>query len=201
MLLAKIPLPLCMEPKITITGDLGSGKSAVSKILLQQLGFEIYSTGKVQRELAQRYGMSTLELNQYAETHPEIDDEIDGVFVQLSQRPEGLIVDSRMAWHFMPNSFKVYLMVPVEVAAQRIMNDSTRKRELYSSLEQAVDKLKARKSSENRRFLDKYNADCTRPGNFDLAVNTANLLPEQVAGIIVAAFHIWAAGKKTPATL
>ena len=43
------------------------------------MGFEIYSTGKVQREIAQRYGMTTLEFNEYAETHLEIDDEIDAL--------------------------------------------------------------------------------------------------------------------------
>ena len=46
-----------IQPKITITGDLGSGKSVVSHSLRQELGFEIYSTGKVQREIAARYGI------------------------------------------------------------------------------------------------------------------------------------------------
>ena len=179
-----------MQPKISITGDLGSGKSAVSKVLHAQLGYEIYSTGNAQRQLAQEMGMTTLELNQYSETHPEIDDRIDGVFKALNESPEGLIVDSRMAWHFMPSSFKIFLMVPVEVAAQRIMGDSSRKREIYTDLEHAVRDLKARKGSENKRFLDKYDVDCTDPGNFDLAINTANISPEQVARIILAGLEI-----------
>ena len=183
-----------MEAKITITGDLGSGKSAVSRILKERLGFEIYSTGKVQREIAARYGMTTLELNQYAEKNPEIDDEIDSVFKKLNVREEGLIVDSRMAWHFMPASYKVFLMVPVEVAARRIMSDPNRKSEEYRTIEEAVTKLIARKSSENQRFLDIYQVDCTNPGNFDLAVNTANLRPEQVAETIIAGFEIWKKG-------
>lgn len=36
---------------ITITGNLGSGKSSVAKIL-QEKGYEIFSTGKVFRQLA-----------------------------------------------------------------------------------------------------------------------------------------------------
>lgn len=184
-----------MKPKITITGDLGSGKSAVSAILCERLDYEKFSTGKVQRELANRYGMTTLQLNEYAETHPEIDDEIDSVFIEFNVSPKGLIVDSRMAWHFMPDSFKVFLMVPVEVAAHRIMSDTSRKGEQYESLDHAVRDLRARKASENRRFLDKYNADCTDPGNFDLAVNTAALRPEEVASIILAAFEIWKKSK------
>ncbi len=180
-----------MQPKITITGDLGSGKSVVSKLLQAQLGFEIYSTGKVQREIAARYNMSTLELNQYAENHPEIDKEIDSAFAQLNDRPEGLIVDSRLAWFFMPNSFRLYLRVPVEIAAERIMGDPTRKGEQYASLAQAVADISARKQSENRRFLDKYNADCADMGNFDCVTDTNGRSPEAVAAEILAAFTLW----------
>ena len=103
-------------------------------------------------------------------------------------------MDSRMAWHFMPASYKVFLMVPVEVAARRIMSDPNRKSEEYRTIEEAVTKLIARKSSENQRFLDIYQVDCTNPGNFDLAVNTANLRPEQVAETIIAGFEIWKKG-------
>jgi CMP/dCMP kinase len=180
-----------MQPKITITGDLGSGKSVVSKLLQAQLGYEIYSTGKVQREIAARYGMSTLELNQYAESHPEIDNEIDSAFVKLNHHPEGFIVDSRLAWHFMPDSFKLYLRVPVEVAAARIMGDPTRKGELYASLEQAVADITARKQSENRRFLDKYGADCADMSHFDYVADTNGRTPEVVAAGILTAFEEW----------
>lgn len=177
--------------KITITGDLGSGKSVVSKALSAELGFEIYSTGKVQREIAARLGMTTLELNQFAETHPEIDDEIDSAFIRLNAQPQGLIVDSRLAWFFMPDSFKVFLKVPVEVAAKRIMNDPTRKSEKYQDAVQAVEELRARKMSENERFLEKYKADCTHMGNFNLVIDTADFTPDQVAWQIIDGFKSW----------
>jgi CMP/dCMP kinase len=182
---------LKIEPKITITGDLGSGKSVVSKILQEKLGYEVYSTGKVQREIAARYGMTTLELNQYAHTHPEIDEEIDSAFAQLSLRPHGIIVDSRLAWHFMPLSFKIYLRVSVDVAAARIMADPTRKGERYESITQAIADIRARKASENERFLLKYNANCTNMANFDYVADTDNHSPEEVADGILKAYHAW----------
>lgn len=188
-----------ITPKITITGDLGSGKSVVSKILRDILGFEIYSTGKVQREIAARLGMSTLELNQYAETHPEIDAEIDSAFIRLNNAPAGYIVDSRLAWFFMPDSFKVFLTVPIEVAAQRIMNDPTRNSERYQDAVQAVDELRARKASENQRFLEKYNADCANLANFSLVINTSDFTPGQVADQIVAGYRQWAKFSSLPA--
>lgn len=185
-----------MLPKITITGDLGSGKSVVSKLLQAKLGYEVYSTGKVQREIAARKGMTTLELNQYAHTHPEIDEEIDSAFAGLSHRPEGLIVDSRLAWFFMPNSFKIYMRVPVEVAAARIMGDPTRKGESYATIDQAIADITARKRSENERFLIKYNCDCGNMANFDYIAETADHTPEAVAEGILQAFNTWKRNKE-----
>jgi cytidylate kinase len=66
-----------MNEKISLAGDLGSGKSTVSKILIERLGAEYYATGVLVREIAERHGMTIGELNIYMETHPEIDHEID----------------------------------------------------------------------------------------------------------------------------
>jgi cytidylate kinase len=74
-----------MTKIISITGDLGSGKSTVSDLLLKSLNYEYIYTGKIQREIARRYNMTTLELNQYSETHPEIDEEIDSTFKSLNE--------------------------------------------------------------------------------------------------------------------
>ena len=105
------------DTKITLTGDLGSGKSAVSKILCEKTGFEYVSTGRIQRQLAQEMGIDTLEMNRLADTDPSIDERIDGIFVSLGQDPSGYVVDSRMAWFFLPKSFKIYLKTDVAIAA------------------------------------------------------------------------------------
>ncbi len=171
--------------KITITGDLGSGKSAVSKILCDRTGFEYVSTGRIQRHLAQELGLDTLEMNRRADTDPGIDQRIDSIFIDLGKDPKGYIVDSRMAWFFLPVSFKVYLRTDVAVAAERILNDPHRKSEEYETKEEAIEKILARKRSENARFLAKYGADGTKMDNFDLVVDTTHKTPEEVAAIIL----------------
>jgi cytidylate kinase len=176
-----------MTNKITITGDLGSGKSAVSKILCERTGFEYVSTGRIQRQLAQELGLDTLEMNRRADTDPTIDQRIDGIFVDLGKDPNGYIVDSRMAWFFLPDSFKIYLQTDVTVAAERILNDPTRKSEEYETKEEAVQKILARKQSENARFLAKYGADCGNLHNFDLVLDTTHRSPERVADLILKA--------------
>ena len=49
-----------MAKIITITGDLGSGKSTVSNVLIDRLNYDYIYTGKIQREIAERYKMTTL---------------------------------------------------------------------------------------------------------------------------------------------
>ncbi|MCK9164005.1 MAG: AAA family ATPase, partial [Bacteroidales bacterium] len=97
--------------KISISGDLGSGKSVLSKQLKEELGFEVISIGVIQRELATKYGMDALEFNKFMETHPEIDEQCDEMVTNYGKEDRGLILDSRLAWHFIPHSFKVHLTV------------------------------------------------------------------------------------------
>lgn len=171
--------------KITITGDLGSGKSVVSKILCERTGFGYISTGRIQRQLAEEMGIDTLEMNRRADVDPGIDDKIDSIFADLEHDPNNYVVDSRMAWHFLPKSFKVYLKADISVTVDRILSDPNRTNEEYKNREEAIEKITARKQSENARFLKKYGADCTDLGNFDLIVNTSNRKPEDVYALII----------------
>lgn len=177
-------------PKISLTGDLGSGKSHVSRLLSEKLGFRIVSTGSIQREIAAKYGMTTLELNEYTKTHPEIDDEIDGTITKLQEAEESLIFDSRLAWHFAPKSFKVYLTVNMDEAARRIFYDK-RTSENYQDIEEAKNKIRARRKSELERFKDYYNIDYSDLKNYDLIVDTTEITPEEVCSKIIEMFSKW----------
>ena len=177
-------------PKISITGDLGSGKSHVSRLLSAALGFRIVSTGFIQREIAEKYNMTTLELNEYTKTHPEIDDEIDGTISKLQEAEESLIFDSRLAWHFAPKSFKVYLTVDVDEAARRIFNDK-RTSENYQNMEEAKSQILARRISELERFRSYYHIDYSDLGNYDLIVDTTHTAPEEVCEKVIKAFRLW----------
>jgi cytidylate kinase len=177
-----------MATIITITGDLGSGKSTVSNLLKEQLNYDYIYTGKIQRDIAGKYGMTTMELNKYAETHPEIDAEIDATFKSLNEAAH-LIVDSRLAWFFIPRSFKVYLKMDLQVAIQRISGDDRRINERYTSIEETAAQVTARKESESRRYMELYGADCADLSNFDLIIDTSSLTPQQVADRIIAAYQ------------
>ena len=173
--------------KISITGDLGSGKSTVCKLIMEQYGLKVYSIGGIQRSLAQKYNMSILDFNKYMETHTEIDEEIDNELSEIGRRDEDMILDSRMAWHFVPQSFKVYLAVDINTAVERICTANRGEVESYTSLEDAKTKILQRKSSENYRYLSKYKVDCSDMNNYDIIIDTTCLTPQEEADIIMEA--------------
>jgi CMP/dCMP kinase len=171
-------------PIITITGDLGSGKSHVSRLISQEIGYRSVSTGTVQRQIAEEMGLTTLELNKLSETTPEIDARIDAAMIALKSET-GILCDSRIAWHFLPHSLKICLTVALDVAAARVMADQQRKGEKYHSLTEARAALQARRQSELARFLNLYNIDCNDWANYDLVIDTTDAAPEHVAEFIV----------------
>ena len=183
-----------MKDKISLAGDLGSGKSTVANILIDSLDAEYYSTGAIVRAIAAKRGMSVVELNVYMETHPEIDNEIDEGISALSEIDKCLIIDSRMAWHFTKGTFKVYLSVDPEVSAIRIMS-ANREGEHATSLEETVKQTKARRESEKKRYLTQYGVDIKDLTNYSLIVDTTMATPEEVANIIIESFDLWKANK------
>lgn len=171
--------------KISITGDLGSGKSTVCRYLKEKYGFSVYSTGAIQRSIAERYHMTTYDFNKYMEEHPEIDEEIDTTLTEIGKRDEDMILDSRMAWHFVPDSYKVYLAVETDTAVRRVLDDNRGAVETYDGFDDARCKLLERKTSENLRYRTKYGVDCADLSNFDLVIDSTVLSPQEVAETIL----------------
>jgi len=182
--------------KISISGDLGSGKSVLSKQLKEELGFEVISIGVIQRELATKYGMDALEFNKFMETHPEIDEQCDEMVTNYGKEDRGLILDSRLAWHFIPHSFKVHLTVDNNIAAKRIFNDNIRKNEKYTSVEDAAEKLLARKNSEILRYKTLYGVNVEDLSNYNCVVDTSNSNPQKTYELVIGFYKEWLKNKE-----
>lgn len=176
--------------KISLAGDLGSGKSTVSAILLERLGATYYSTGAICRAIAASHGMTIVEMNKYMETHPEIDHEIDDGLRALSDKNENMVIDSRMAWHFVKDTFRVYMTTELEESAKRILR-ANREGDHASSLEEMAEEIRARKASERMRYREQYGVDCKDLSNYDLVVDSTYASPEEVAEHILSAFDEW----------
>lgn len=172
--------------QIAFSGRLGSGKSTVCAILRDVYGYEIYSTGTVQRKVAEEMGITTLELNQRMKADPELDHVIDDAVVKISRerKNDPIVYDSRMAWHFAENTFKVYMYVDPIVAAERVFAADRGDVEKYESVEDAKQQLMARTMEENTRFKDIYGVDNLDYANYDMIIDSTSATPEQIANAI-----------------
>ena len=166
--------------KISLAGDLGSGKSTVGKLLAKIMNAQVYSTGTFQRKIAGEMHMTTLQLNRYMETHPEIDGWIDDGVRSLEFSTDNLIIDSRMAWHFVPSSFSVYMAADAYVSADRILK-AGRQSEPFSSVEEAAASIADRRGSEAQRYLRLYGVDIQNLENYDYVIDTSYITPETAA--------------------
>lgn len=180
---------------ISITGKLGSGKSTICNLLKDRYGFEIYSTGAFQREVAREMGITTLELNKRLREDPSLDYVIDDAVKKLSieRAQDKLIFDSRMAWHFAAKSFKIFLTIDPREAARRVMLNQRGSEEFYADENEACEKLIERSQVEQARFMQIYGVDYYDFNNFDLIVDTTARTPDQIIDIIVAAYESYVA--------
>lgn len=178
---------------ISITGKLGSGKSTVCNMIREKYGYEIFSTGAIQREVAREKGITTLELNRLMKVDHSLDDVIDATTTRLSRERKGdkLIFDSRMAWHFAENTFKIFLTIDPAVAAARVMANQRGDEEKYATPEEARDGLIERSRVEQARFMDLYGVDYYDFSNYNLVVDTSCRPPEEVVALIWSTFEAY----------
>jgi cytidylate kinase len=164
---------------ITIAGDPGSGKSTLARQLAARLGVPHFSMGDLYREFAQRQGLDVLEYAKRAEADPDFwDRKADAYQAELPKKHPSFVIDSRLGFHFLPQSIKIYLKVDRNEAAMRVMGDQ-REEERWHSAEEGVRALETRQRSELARYTRLYGLDHTDPKHFDLVLDTTHLNAEE----------------------
>lgn len=95
-------------------------------------------------------------------------------------------------WYAVPDSFKVYLKVDLDVAAQRALDDPNRKdSENFSTFEEQKADMKKRFELENERYFKIYGIHKEDLNNYDFVLDTTNLKPEEVKNRIIEAYKKW----------
>lgn len=180
---------------ITIAGKPGSGKSTISKRLAATLGYKHFSSGDLFRAIAREKHISVDKINRLAETDESIDREVDQKLRELGEGEDEIVIDSRMAWHWIPHSFKVYLDLDLAIAADRIYNAHNKERFANEDFASSVDEYKAqlekRLESETKRYMALYEQNPYDTSHYDLIVDTYKNNPDQVEALILEKYKDW----------
>ncbi|CCZ18513.1 cytidylate kinase [Clostridium sp. CAG:780] len=177
---------------ISLSGDLASGKGTVSNILTADLNYGIYRNGEYFRKLAKEMGMDVTSFNVYVKEHPEIDRQIENSAAEYAKQNDNFVIDARLGWYAVPESFKVYLKVDLDVSAQRAFYDEKRKStEKFNTVEEQKQDIIRRYNYENERYWNLYQIRKNDMSNYDLVVDTTDKTPEEVAKIIEEEYSKW----------
>lgn len=141
------------------------------------------------RALAAEHGVSVHVFSKMAEEDSAIDRSIDERSEQVGATYDRFVLDARLAWHFVPDSFKVFLDVDPEVAARRILGDDRSSEIENTDFEQTKRNTQARATSEAKRYAMYYGVDYGNSANYDLVIDTSDLSVDDVVNAIVSALE------------
>ncbi len=181
---------------ITLGGLPGSGKSTVKRLLADTLGYKTFSTGDFVRQMAHERNFTLEEFNELIARDASLDRLIDEQLERIEAEEDNYIVDSHLAFHFVPSGFSVYLLITPERSAERIFNDTnspTRARsgETMATLEEAFSKTRKRVQNHIERYTRLYDVNPYDETRYTLTIDTDGKTPDEVTGAIYAAYMAW----------
>lgn len=164
---------------ITIGGLAGTGTSTAAKNLSEKLDIPFNSAGDVFRMMAAENDMTVLEFNEFAEGNDEIDKALDKKQAEIAAQADDLIVEGRLSAHFCEADYRIWLMAPDNIRAERI---SFREDKDIATVNQEI---KERTSSEKKRYMEIHNIDIDDLSVYDLIINTNTFDEEATVNLII----------------
>lgn len=170
---------------ISFCGNAGAGKTTVAKKLAEKLGWSHYYIGGLRRQKAKDRGLTLEEYNKLGETDPATDFEVDEYQAELAKHEDNFVIEGRTSWHFIPESFKIFVDVSEKVGAERILadlqtvNDRNETSREPESVEEMIEINRSRRISDEKRYKKYYNIDIYNKSNFDYILDTTDLTPDQ----------------------
>ncbi len=180
---------------ITISGLPGTGKSSTANGVAKALSYKRFSSGDFMRQLGLERGLTIDQMQHLAEKDNSIDAAIDAKIRETGEQTD-LVMDSRIAFYWLPESFKVLLKLDPRIAAKRtfmqmqqqgrLNQDGNTEEEIYTHLVRRIE-------SEKMRYKTLYNIDYPTESAFDLVIDTNEHNLEQVIQLILQKYNEWLA--------
>ena len=168
--------------KITISGKAGSGKTTLAKALATQLSFTFYSIGDLRGRMAIERGLTIDQLNEIGKKEDWTDLEADALTKKVGETENNIIVEGWVAYHFIPDSVKVFLTCDMDTGSERVFKDQDqRKDEAAKTSSQEIREILEKRMQESAdRYQRLYNINYLDHKNFDLIIDTTQMGPDEV---------------------
>ena len=168
---------------ISITGKPCSGKCTVAKVLEQKYGFKRISMGDMFKAEAKKRGMSTEEFTEYRTKDPSFDIYMDKQLPKFvsEYKDDNVVLESRVAWHFLPESFSVFVDINDDEMAKRLLYSDREGKEKSASFEEAKKTTINRYRLELEVYKKTYDIDCSNMDNYDFVIDSSSLTPDELA--------------------
>ena len=163
--------------KITIFGFAGSGTSTIGKILAEKLNYKFMSSGNIMRNWASEKNLSIEEFeNKIIKNDGSFDLKLDKKVKNFGLKNQNFILESRLAWFFILDSFKIFLKCDKQIRYERILE---RENGNFS-------KIKLKTEKREKELVLRYNKLYSKiqfppkDKNFDLIIDTTNLSIDKI---------------------
>lgn len=168
--------------KVTLFGHPGSGTTTVGKLLAEKLGYEFKSSGNMFRDMAKNLGISIEELDMRAKNDSQYDLKLDAMVAEYGKTHDNFIFESRLAWHFIPDSTKIFLQCEENEAARRVAEREG------ISVDKARQNSNLRLATYTERYPVYYPSVHYPPSekDFDLTIDATDILPDVIIEKILA---------------
>lgn len=163
--------------KITIFGLAWSWTSTIWKLLSKELKHEFMSSWNIIRAWADDLWYTLYEFeDKVMKKDNSFDIKLDSLVEKYWKENNDFIFESRLAWNFIPDSFKIYLKCEEEERYRRIHS-----REWWD-ISEIINKNKKREEELIERYKNFYPEIIFPPKEekFDFIINSTNLEKEQV---------------------
>ncbi len=168
--------------KITIFWFAWSGTSTIWKLLSERLDYKFMSSWNIMREWAKDLGLNIYDFeNEVVKNDNSFDIKLDNKVLDFWINNDNFIFESRLAWYFIPDSFKIYLKCEDIERYDRI-----HKRELIN-IDEVLEKTQKRENDLISRYAKIYPNISFPPHEdiFDLVIDVTKISPLEITDFIM----------------